>query len=234
MTHRPQLFRLDASLAGDTSVSRAVADTFERTWLREHPDGTVLRRDLGAQPVPMIDMTAVGARFTPAADRTPEQREALELAETLTAELRLLGRVPLRRTALQLDQPGEPAGVGRPHLHRDAAARRRGRADRWPAGCRRPQSRRWLRSRHTARGLGPRRAVPAPDPDRRVEARRHDGHRRADAGRDCPRDGAPQGRRRGVPAGGPHRRRGPRPTGGRARQSATDADVDVTGLRTAV
>lgn len=87
MTHRPQLFRLDASLAGDTSVSRAVADTFERTWLREHPDGTVLRRDLGGQPVPMIDTTAVGARFTPAADRTQEQREALELAETLTAEL---------------------------------------------------------------------------------------------------------------------------------------------------
>ena len=87
MTLRPQLFRLDASLAGDTSVSRAVADTFERTWLREHPDGTVLRRDLGAQPVPMIDMTAVGARFTPAADRSPEQQAAVELAETLTDEL---------------------------------------------------------------------------------------------------------------------------------------------------
>ena len=85
--HRPQLFRLDASLAGDTSVSRAVADTFEKVWSLEHPDGTVLRRDLGAAPVPLIDMTAVGARFVPAEDRTPEQRAAVELAETLTDEL---------------------------------------------------------------------------------------------------------------------------------------------------
>ena len=53
----------------------------------EHPDGTVLRRDLGAEPVPFIDMTAVGARFVPAEDRSPEQRAAVELAETLTDEL---------------------------------------------------------------------------------------------------------------------------------------------------
>lgn len=83
----PQLFRLDASLAGDTSVSRAVADTFERVWTLEHPDGTVLRRDLGAEPVPFIDLTAVGSRFVPAEDRSPEQRAAVELAETLTDEL---------------------------------------------------------------------------------------------------------------------------------------------------
>jgi FMN-dependent NADH-azoreductase len=87
MTRTPQLFRLDASLAGETSVSRSVADTFEKVWRLEHPDGTVLHRDLGAAPVPFIDMTAVGARFVPAADRTPEQRAAVELAETLTDEL---------------------------------------------------------------------------------------------------------------------------------------------------
>jgi len=87
MTRTPQLFRLDASLAGETSVSRSVADTFEKVWRLEHPGGTVLRRDLGAAPVPFIDMTAVGARFTPAADRTPEQQAAVELAETFTDEL---------------------------------------------------------------------------------------------------------------------------------------------------
>ena len=87
MTRSPQLFRLDASLAGETSVSRSVADTFERVWSLEHPDGTVLRRDLGAEPVPFIDMTAVGARFVPAEDRSPEQQAAVELAGTLTDEL---------------------------------------------------------------------------------------------------------------------------------------------------
>lgn len=87
MSTSPQLFRLDASLAGETSVSRSVADTFEKVWRAEHPDGTVVRRDLGAQPVPFIDMTAVGSRFVPEQDRSPEQQAAVELAETLTAEL---------------------------------------------------------------------------------------------------------------------------------------------------
>lgn len=83
----PQLFRLDASLFPESSVSRSVADTFEKVWSLEHPDGTVLRRDLGAHPVPLIDPVAVGARFVPAADRSPEQIAAVRLAETLTGEL---------------------------------------------------------------------------------------------------------------------------------------------------
>jgi FMN-dependent NADH-azoreductase len=83
----PQLFRLDASLAGDRSVSRAVADSFEKVWTLEHPDGSVLRRDLAADPVPFIDMIAVGARFVPAEERTPEQAAAVELTAALTAEL---------------------------------------------------------------------------------------------------------------------------------------------------
>ena len=83
----PQLFRLDASLATDHSVSREVADTFEKIWSLEHPDGVVLRRDLGAAPVPFIDPVAVGARYVPAEQRSPEQVAAVRLAETLTDEL---------------------------------------------------------------------------------------------------------------------------------------------------
>jgi FMN-dependent NADH-azoreductase len=87
MTRRPQLFRLDASLAGEASVSRSVADTFEKVWSLEHPTGTVLRRDLGAEPVPFIDMAAVSQQFGPAEDRSPEQQAAADLAQTLTDEL---------------------------------------------------------------------------------------------------------------------------------------------------
>jgi FMN-dependent NADH-azoreductase len=83
----PQLFRLDASIAGERSVSRSVADTFERVWSVEHPDGTVVRRDLAADPVPFIDATAVGARFVPAEQRSPEQAAAVALSEELVAEL---------------------------------------------------------------------------------------------------------------------------------------------------
>ncbi len=83
----PQLFRLDASLSTDTSVSREVADTFQKIWSLEHPDGVVVRRDLGAAPVPLLDSVAVGARFVPAGERSPAQVAAVRLAETLTDEL---------------------------------------------------------------------------------------------------------------------------------------------------
>lgn len=87
LARRPQLFRLDASLAAEGSVSRSVADTFEQTWLAEHPDGVVVRRDLGAAPVPFIDVAAISSRLVPVDERTPEQHAAAELADRLTAEL---------------------------------------------------------------------------------------------------------------------------------------------------
>ena len=89
MTPCPQLFRLDASLAvpREGSTSRAVADSFERVWSLEHPGGTVVRRDLAASPVPLIDHAAVSARFVPADLRDAAQTAAVELADTLTAEL---------------------------------------------------------------------------------------------------------------------------------------------------
>lgn len=85
------LFRLDASIRTDGSVSRAVADTVEHSWLAAHPgDGTpsVLRRDLGRHPLP-ADAWALSATAgqTPAEDRTPEQVEAVELAAELADEL---------------------------------------------------------------------------------------------------------------------------------------------------
>ncbi|WP_432950130.1 FMN-dependent NADH-azoreductase [Kribbella sp. CA-253562] len=46
------LLRIDASLRLDGSVSRALADSAEAAWKSEHPDGVVVRRDLGLHPIP--------------------------------------------------------------------------------------------------------------------------------------------------------------------------------------
>ena len=82
------LFRLDASIRGPQSVSRAVADTAEATWTRTHPDGVVTRRDLATAPVTAQTWTAaVSAGFVPEAERTSEQAEALAQAATLADEL---------------------------------------------------------------------------------------------------------------------------------------------------
>jgi FMN-dependent NADH-azoreductase len=83
------LFRLDASIRRDGSVSREVADTVQRAWQAEHPSGTVRYRDLGRQPLPATAWSdAVEGRGVPAAERSPEQADALRLAAELGAEMR--------------------------------------------------------------------------------------------------------------------------------------------------
>lgn len=83
------LFRLDASIMPTTSASRELADIVEEHWLAEHPAERVVRRHVGTDPLPADAWAlAVGAGFTPEADRSPEQREALALAQSLAAELR--------------------------------------------------------------------------------------------------------------------------------------------------
>ncbi|WP_033337379.1 FMN-dependent NADH-azoreductase [Catenuloplanes japonicus] len=82
------LFRLDASIRTEGSVSRAVADTVQAAWAAEHPGVPILRRDLGQHPLPADAWrTAVGAGFTPAEDRSAAQRDATALAGSLADEL---------------------------------------------------------------------------------------------------------------------------------------------------
>jgi FMN-dependent NADH-azoreductase len=83
-----RFFRLDASLRVEGSVSRALADTVEREWLREHPEAEVVRRDLGQQPLPLVWPAAVAATLSPP-DYVPtaEERAAAKLGEGLVDEL---------------------------------------------------------------------------------------------------------------------------------------------------
>lgn len=82
------LFRLDSSIRTDGSVTRELADTVESTWLAEHPDVRVVRRDIGTDPLPVKTwLDAVAGSHTPAGQRTPEQQEAVALAATLADEV---------------------------------------------------------------------------------------------------------------------------------------------------
>ncbi|WP_112240969.1 FMN-dependent NADH-azoreductase [Kribbella monticola] len=81
------LLRIDASIRVDGSVSRALADSAEATWKAEHPDGVVVRRDLGRHPLPGDAWPAVISAdlgFAPDADAT---RADLAAARALAAEL---------------------------------------------------------------------------------------------------------------------------------------------------
>jgi FMN-dependent NADH-azoreductase len=82
------LFRLDASIRVEGSASREIADIVEQHWLDTHPGATVVRRHLGTEPLPADAWgAAVSAKWTPEADRTEFQRDALALASQLEAEL---------------------------------------------------------------------------------------------------------------------------------------------------
>jgi FMN-dependent NADH-azoreductase len=83
------LFRLDASIRREGSVSREVADTVQRAWQAEHPHAPVRYRDLGLAPLPSTAwMNAVGAGRVPADRHTPEQADAIALAAELAGEVR--------------------------------------------------------------------------------------------------------------------------------------------------
>jgi FMN-dependent NADH-azoreductase len=83
----PTLLHIDSSVFPQGSASRDVAATFRKEWEAQHPNGTVIYRDLAAEPLPHLDAHGASAAFAAPADRTPEQAAAFELRETLATEL---------------------------------------------------------------------------------------------------------------------------------------------------
>ena len=83
----PTLLHIDSSLNGATSVSREVARTFRETWEAENPGGTVVYRDLNAEPLPHLDAVSYYSASIAAEERTPEQQQAYELRDKLASEL---------------------------------------------------------------------------------------------------------------------------------------------------
>lgn len=83
------IFRLDSSIRVDGSTSRAVADTLEAAIVAEEGSGTtVVRRDVGTQPVPSDAWAASAfAGFVPEESWTDEQRAARAVAAELADEL---------------------------------------------------------------------------------------------------------------------------------------------------
>ncbi|MEU6343120.1 NAD(P)H-dependent oxidoreductase [Streptomyces sp. NPDC046977] len=82
------LLHIDSSLhAGTDSASRTVARTFRDAWQAQHPDGTVLYRDLAADPLPHFALPAFSAALVDADARTPDQAAAFAGRLALIEEL---------------------------------------------------------------------------------------------------------------------------------------------------
>jgi FMN-dependent NADH-azoreductase len=89
------LLRLDSSIQGDRSVSRALTARAAERWKAAHPGGEVVYRDLAAEPLPHLDADALAARAVPAEQRTPAQTAAFELSRQLVDEVKAADAIVL-------------------------------------------------------------------------------------------------------------------------------------------
>jgi FMN-dependent NADH-azoreductase len=69
------------------SVSRRLTRHFAEEWKAKHPDTRVVERDLTANPLPFVTEPWIQASYTPPAQRTPQQLQALALSDALIDEL---------------------------------------------------------------------------------------------------------------------------------------------------
>jgi len=81
------LLHIDSSPMGERSISRNLTWEFVNKWRCANPEGWVIRRDLAAITIPVVDAAWIAANYTPADVRTPEQNEILALSSALTREL---------------------------------------------------------------------------------------------------------------------------------------------------
>lgn len=81
------ILQLNTSVRSAASNSTRVANAITARLQAKNPAAVVTVRDLASNPAPLLDDAAVGAIFTPAADRTPEQAARIALDEALIAQL---------------------------------------------------------------------------------------------------------------------------------------------------
>ena len=90
------ILQINSSARRENANSTRVAERIVTRLRAEHPDAELTVRDLAIDPHPALDEAALGALFTPADQRTPEQsaRVALDdalIAEVLAADVLVLG-----------------------------------------------------------------------------------------------------------------------------------------------
>ena len=83
----PHILRIETSIKGEASVSRKLTDRLLDRLIAAHPGAEVTERDL-SQGVPAIDGAWIGAIFTPADQRTPEQAKIAAYSDMLLDEVK--------------------------------------------------------------------------------------------------------------------------------------------------
>lgn len=83
----PTLLVVESSPRGDHSMSRGLTRMFVEDWLKNHPGGRIVERDLMESHLPFATMPWLGAYFTPLEQQTPEMKDLLRLSDELVSEI---------------------------------------------------------------------------------------------------------------------------------------------------
>jgi len=81
------LLKLDSSPMGERSISRKLTTKFAESWLKTHPGGKIIDRDLTTLNLPVVDAAWAGAAHTPETSRTAAQAQALAASDSLIKDL---------------------------------------------------------------------------------------------------------------------------------------------------
>ncbi len=101
----PTLLRIDSSPRGDYSISRKLTSVFVEAWQQAHTDGKVIARDLFQTELPFIDLPWIAGAYTPAEQHSPEMKKALEVGNTLIAELQAADHIVLGTSMYNFSTP---------------------------------------------------------------------------------------------------------------------------------
>ncbi|MET0320453.1 MAG: FMN-dependent NADH-azoreductase [Duganella sp.] len=81
------LLHIDSSIRHAGSLSRQLGGEFVAKWKAANPSGTVVARDVAANPLPHVSEQLMGAYFTPAEQRNADQAYAIKTSDVLVDEL---------------------------------------------------------------------------------------------------------------------------------------------------
>jgi len=81
------LLHIDSSARFTGSITRQLSAAYVEQWQAKNAGGTVVRRDLATQALPHISEAMIGAYFTPADQRSPEQQAIITESDKLVDEL---------------------------------------------------------------------------------------------------------------------------------------------------
>lgn len=90
-----KILQINASARSAGANSTRLADAITARLLAQNPGATVELRDLAANPHPVLDEPALGALFTPADQRTPEQAARVALDDALIAQVQSVDAIVL-------------------------------------------------------------------------------------------------------------------------------------------